>query len=166
MPWCPWCETDNGEENRICQACLEKVKTPVSKPQPSPSKHRRTTAILFFLLSLFAADSWSATAHWDAGTDSTIQGYRLYRAEGSCLSPGYFAFVALYSSTAVEGPVPNPSTSGSYCHFLTAFNGAGESPISNYAEFTYSVAEPPQCPEVSYCKTLKGQARKQCLACR
>jgi len=105
----------------------------------------------------------AATATWDGTSDPTVAGYRLYRAEGTCALHGYFTLVQTYGVTT-SGPVPNPATGGTYCHFLTAFNGAGESGISNYAEFVYPSL--PQCPDTSYCRTLKGQARKQCLACK
>lgn len=87
----------------------------------------------------------AATADWLAVTDATLQGYNLYRAPGSCATPGAFAKVASYG-IVTSGAVPNPATNGTYCHKLTAFNLAGESVFSNTAELTY-VVNPPSAPQ-------------------
>lgn len=122
--------------------------------------------ILLVFLLLFPSISAAATASWDAVADSELQGYKLYRAPGSCDNHGYFEFVNLYGVTT-SGPVTDPSDSGTYCHYLTAFNAGGESTISNLVEFVYTVVPtPPQCPDVTYCQTLKGKARRKCLACQ
>ena len=121
-------------------------------------------AIVAFALTLFLWPSvgFAATASWRASPDA--QGYKLYRAEGSCAAPGWFTYTAQYGQVT-SGPIPDPTVGGPHCHFITASNDAGESPVSNYAEFSYTVTPPPECPEVTYCRTLKGQARKHCLQC-
>lgn len=123
----------------------------------------RLACTLFFLL--LSTSSFAATANWDSSSDASIQGYRLYRAEGTCALHGYFFLTNSYG-VVTSGAITDPTTGGTYCHFLTAFNTAGESVPSVLIEFSYTIAEPPQCPSVSYCRTLKGQARKNCLACK
>lgn len=98
--------------------------------------------ILVLLALLLPSVSFAATASWDAVSDPELQGYRLYRAPGSCTNPGAFATVQTYG-TVTSGAIPNPSANGTYCHRLTAFNAAGESPFSNTAEFKYVVNPPP-----------------------
>lgn len=99
------------------------------------------------LLGVIIAVMWSgsvfaATASWDAVSDPELQGYKLYRATGTCANPGAFATVQTYG-LVTSGAVPNPSHNGTYCHKLTAFNAAGESLFSNTAEFKYAVNPPP-----------------------
>lgn len=89
-----------------------------------------------------ASPGWAATASWDAVADPELQGYRLYRAPGTCANPGAFSTVNTYG-IVTSGPVTNPSTNGTYCHKLTAFNAAGESPFSNTVELKYTVNPPP-----------------------
>lgn len=118
------------------------------------------------IAAMSSGSGYAATASWTAVDDPSLQGYRLYRAEGTCALHGYFEVVNNYG-LVTSGPVTDPAMGGTYCHYLTAYNEGGESPISNVVEFAYFISRPPpQCPDVSYCKTLKGQARKQCLACR
>ena len=117
------------------------------------------------LLLLLSSPSFAATANWDSSSDASIQGYRLYRAEGTCAVHGYFFLTNSYG-VVTSGAITDPTTGGSYCHYLTAFNAGGESGPSAFVEYVYTIAEPPQCPSVSYCRTLKGQARKNCLACK
>jgi hypothetical protein len=98
--------------------------------------------ILVFLALLLPSVSFAATASWDAVVDPELQGYRLYRAPGTCAAPGAFATVGTYG-LVTTGPVTNPATNGTYCHRLTAFNPAGESPFSNTVELKYVVNPPP-----------------------
>lgn len=88
---------------------------------------------------------FAVTASWDAVVDPDLQGYKLYRAPGTCATPGAFAAVQTYGLVA-SGVIPNPATNGTYCHRLTAFNPAGESPFSNTTEFKY-VVNPPLAPQ-------------------
>lgn len=85
----------------------------------------------------------SATASWNAVPDA--EGYKLYRATGTCANPGAFATVDTYG-LVTTGTVTNPSANGTYCHRLTAFNAAGESPFSNTVEYKYTVT-PPVAPQ-------------------
>lgn len=96
------------------------------------------------IASMWSGSAFAATASWDAVSDPELQGYRLYRAPGACANPGAFATVQTYG-TVTSGAVPNPSTNGTYCHRLTAFNPAGESPFSNTVELKY-VVNPPLAP--------------------
>lgn len=104
------------------------------------------------------------TASWTPVSSQPLDGYRLYRAQGTCLLHGYFTAVQQYGLVS-SGPVPDPLDGGTYCHFLVAFNVAGESAPSNYVEYTYT-APLPQCPDTAHCLTLKGKARRKCLACQ
>lgn len=117
------------------------------------------------LLVLNPLGSIAATVHWDASSDTSIQGYRLYRAEGTCALHGYF-FLTNYYGVVTSGAITDPTTGGAHCHYMTAVNAGGESVPSAFVEYVYIIAEPPQCPSVSYCRTLKGQARKNCLSCK
>lgn len=93
-------------------------------------------------LLLLPTAVFGATASWDAVGDADLQGYKLYRAPGPCANPGPFATVQTYG-LVTTGAVPNPATNGTYCHRLTAFNAAGESPFSNTVELKYTVNPPP-----------------------
>lgn len=88
---------------------------------------------------------YATTASWTAVNDPEVQGYKLYRAPGTCVTPGAFATIQTYG-LVTSGPVPNPSSNGTFCHRLTAFNAAGESPFSNTVEFKYVVV-PPTAPQ-------------------
>lgn len=124
----------------------------------------KTLALLVLLSAVGRPLAFCETASWTPVSSQPLDGYRLYRAEGTCLSHGYFAMVAQYGVVS-SGTVADPLDEKTYCHFLVAFNQAGESAPSNYVEYTYT-ATPPQCPDRSYCMTLKGKARRQCLACK
>ena len=101
--------------------------------------------ILALLVVLIPTVSFGATASWDAVADPELQGYNLYRAQGTCATPGAFAKVQIYG-VVTSGTVPNPPANGTYCHRLTAFNAAGESPFSNTVEMKYVVV-PPVAPQ-------------------
>lgn len=100
--------------------------------------------ILFVLAVLLPSLSFAATASWDAVPDA--EGYRLYRAPGACANPGAFATVNTYG-LVTTGAITNPTANGTYCHKLTAFNSAGESPFSNTVEFKYTVLPPTAAPQ-------------------
>lgn len=118
---------------------------------------------LLAIIAGIGGESSAATASWTAVDDPELQGYYLYIAAGSCAYPGEFALLQSYG-LVTSGDVPVPQIDGTYCYQLTAHNAAGESAPSNRVELTYRPVS--QCPDVSYCKTLRGQARKQCLACK
>lgn len=101
--------------------------------------------LVIILLSFLPAMGWAATASWTTVVDPELQGYKLYRAPGTCTDPGAFAIVQTYG-IVTSGVVPNPASNGTYCHRLTAFNPAGESPFSNTVEFKY-VVNPPVAPQ-------------------
>lgn len=112
--------------------------------------HRRWSFGWCVLLAVIIVAMWSgsvfaATASWTAVSDPELQGYKLYRAPGTCATPGAFATVQTYG-VVTSGAIPNPATNGTYCHRLTAFNPAGESPFSNTTEFKY-VVNPPLAPQ-------------------
>ena len=120
---------------------------------------------LLALLSIVGvAVAFAETASWNPVSSQPLDGYRLYRAQGTCYLHGYFVMVQQYGPVS-SGPVSDPGDGGTYCHFLVAFNQAGESAPSNYVEYAYT-APPPQCPDKAYCMTLKGKARRKCLACQ
>lgn len=135
----------------------------VSKKYRSLNLLRLTLALV--LLSVIPQSVEAVTVGWDTTTDSTIQGYRLYRAEGTCFIHGNFSLSNSYG-LVTGGVVTNPATSGTYCHFVTAYNTAGESPASTMIEYTYTIQTQPQCPSVKYCRSLHGDARRKCLACK
>ena len=89
-----------------------------------------------------ASPSLALTATWVEAADA--DGYRLYRASGTCATPGTFAIIETYG-VVNTGVVPNPSTNGTYCYKLTAYNFAGESPSSNAVQLR-SVTNPPLAP--------------------
>ena len=116
------------------------------------SRYRRIRRLLILVICLnlsviIAAigSVYATTASWTAVSDPELQGYKLYRAPGTCAAPGAFATVQTYG-LVTSGPVPNPTANGIYCHRLTAFNAAGESPFSNTAELKY-VTNPPLAPQ-------------------
>lgn len=98
--------------------------------------------ILVLLALLLPSVSWATTASWEAVVDPDLQGYKLYRAPGTCDNPGAFAMVNTYG-VVTTGTVANPATNGTYCHKMTAFNPAGESIFSNTVEYKYIVNPPP-----------------------
>jgi len=100
-------------------------------------------ALAFVALPFLA---FATTASWNANTESDLAGYNLYRAPGSCATPGAFAKTDTYAKTATSGPVTNPTVDGTYCFRLTAFDTANnESPFSTSAEDTIN-AVPPAAP--------------------
>ena len=110
----------------------------------------RNLLILVMCLNLSAIivaieSASAATASWTAVNDPELQGYKLYRAPGTCAAPGAFATIQTYG-LVTSGAIQNPVSNGIFCHRLTAFNSAGESPFSNTVEFKYVVV-PPTAPQ-------------------
>lgn len=90
-----------------------------------------------------ASPSFAATATWTESADA--DGYRLYRAIGTCAAPGAFAIIETYGAVTT-GPVPRPIVNGTYCYKMTAYNFEGESPFSNAVQLR-SVVNPPPAPQ-------------------
>ena len=90
-----------------------------------------------------ASISFAATATWTESADA--DGYRLYRAAGTCTTPGSFSIIETYG-VVNTGVVQNPATNGTYCYKITAYNFAGESPFSNTVQLR-SVTNPPLAPQ-------------------
>jgi hypothetical protein len=94
-------------------------------------------------MSLAMPTAEAATASWNANTESDLAGYNLYRAPGSCATPGAFAKTDTYAKTVTSGAVTNPSVDGTYCFRLTAFDAANnESPFSTSVEVPLNVVPP------------------------
>lgn len=90
-----------------------------------------------------ASQSWAITATWTESADA--DGYRLYRAPGSCATPGTFTIIETYG-VVTTGPVPRPAENGTYCYKMTAYNFEGESPFSNTVQLR-SITNPPRAPQ-------------------
>jgi hypothetical protein len=118
-------------------------------------------AVIF--AGILSGSAVAATASWNAVTSDGVAGYALYQAPGACDVAVTYDKVIVYG-LVTSGPIPTPAD-GTYCYAVTAFDVLGqESEYSNRVEFTF--VTPPVCLAESYCRTLKGLARKQCLACR
>lgn len=100
------------------------------------------TALVAIMLCA-ATSAWAATASWTGSAEA--DGYRLYRAAGTCAAPGPFTLIETYGAVT-QGPVQNPTSNGVYCYRLTAYNFAGESAVSNAVELR-SIVNPPLAPQ-------------------
>lgn len=102
------------------------------------------------LCVIWTAPAEAETASWGPNdTVADFAGTKVYRAPGTCATPGSFAMVGNFPKPAVEGPIADPTTDGKYCFRATHYDtAANESLFSNTVEWDYNVV-PPKAPVLS-----------------